>query len=437
MRSAGVIVVSLVLTLPAAATDRAPVRLAAATSHADTSKMTPADARALQSDLIWSGDYNGMIDGKIDAGTVAAIKSYQRRNKLPETGVLDQTARARLAATARTQKNRVGWRIVDDTRTGTQLGLPGKLTTRYGTVRAGSRWSSPRGDVEIVTFRYAASKAMFEALFERAKREPKERRVDYSVLRGDFFVVSGHQGARKFYVRSQLVGGEARGYTVVHAPSMNREMDPVVVAMSSAFNGAAAMGHGAALPPPRRQVEYGSALVVSGDGQLIAERDLTSECAVITIPGLGHADRVAVDNASGLALLRVYGAHGLKPIALAADGKAAGRLTLVGIIDPQMQDGGSAVTTQKARLAGSALKPLPPLGFDGAAAIAGNDLRGLVRLDVPIIAGTAPELQPKAILVTTAAIRNFLDAQKVTPASGHVSADDAKASVVRVICVRQ
>jgi hypothetical protein len=409
--------------------------LAAAAATPEKHVKAPlAERLALQSDLVWSGDYNGLVDGNINAGTIAAIKSFQRGKGMRETGALDDAQRATLASTAKAQQNAAGWRMIDDARTGARLGLPAKLTPRVGRTRNGSRWSSNRGEVQIETFRYAASGAVFAALFEREKREPAGRKVDYSVMRKDFFVVSGQQGGKKFYVRAQTDGNEVRGVSILHDPAMDKAMTPVVVAMSSAFAGFSAQPSGAA-NPPRRPVEYGSAIVVSADGAMIAERELTEQCDSITVPRLGHADRVAVDRA-GLALLRVYGVHGLKPMPLA--GETTGNdVTLIGIADPQAQAGGSAVTTQRARISGSVLTPAPALGFGGGAVIRGEGLRGLVRLDVPIVAGVAPELRPKASLIPAAALRDFLTAQNLTLAKGPVTVDTAKAAVVRVICVRR
>ncbi len=87
--------------------------------------------------------------------------------------------------------------------------------------------------------------------------------------------------------------------------------------------------------------------------------------------GFGNADRVAEDKEHGLALLRIYGARGLKPLAL-ADGAAKTSVELIGIADPQNQGGGAAVSSVKAQVAqvGSggdlALSPAPGLGFSGA-----------------------------------------------------------------------
>ena len=68
-----------------------------------------------------------------------------------------------------------------------------------------------------------------------------------------------------------------------------------------------------AAPPPglRRSVEYGTAIVVSGQGHLITSAQVADGCQAITIPGFGHAERIAADKSNDIALLRIYGAQDL------------------------------------------------------------------------------------------------------------------------------
>jgi len=269
-------------------------------------------------------------------------------------------------------------------------------------------------------------------VFERMKKEPAGRKPDYSVLRPDFFVISGLQNLKKFYVRAQLRGEEVRGFTVLYDQAMAGIMDPVVVAMSSAYT--AFPGAGSA-PPPRRKVEYASGVAV-GPGHIITSRDALDGCYVVTVAGIGGADRVAEDK--GLALLRIYAAN-LKPVALAGE-NAKGDVTLLGVADPQAQGGGGAVSAAKARVTDTlALDPAPALGFDGAAALdAQGRLVGIAGLKLPVVAGAAPNPGAGAALTPVETIRNFLDAQNMPPSSSAASGiEAAKASVVRVICVRK
>ena len=86
-----------------------------------------------------------------------------------------------------------------------------------------------------------------------------------------------------------------------------------------------------------------------------------------------------------------------------------------------------------------AIEPAPALGFDGAAALdAQGRLAGIASLKLAVVAGATPSLGTTAALTPVEAIRAFLDAQKIAPDSAGVSGPDAaKASVVRVICVRR
>ena len=169
------------------------------------------------------------------------------------------------------------------------------------------------------------------------------------MLRPDFFVVSGMQGLKKFYVRAQLKDNEVRGMTMLYDQAMEGIMEPVVVAMSSAF---APFGDGAATPVDRgARSNTRTGIVVSKTGHIVTDAQATEGCQSSSLPGVGNAERVAEDKASELALLRIYGARDLKPLALSAQPPQSAELTLVGIADPQVQAGGSAVTTVKAQAA--------------------------------------------------------------------------------------
>ena len=77
-------------------------------------------------------------------------------------------------------------------------------------------------------------------------------------MRDNFFVISGLQNLKKFYVRAQARGEEVRGITVLYDQAMAGIMEPVVVAMSSAFR----RFRRPPAPPPRRKVEYASGVAV-------------------------------------------------------------------------------------------------------------------------------------------------------------------------------
>ena len=391
-----------------------------------------AERIAIQNDLIWTGDYNGVVSGEFGDRAIAAVKAFQKRNGGKETGVLNPPERTALAAAAKPKQDNVGWRLVDDMGSGARIGVPLKLAPQAIQAIGGMRWSSARGEVSVESFRITQPGTTLPALFEKMKREPTGRKTDYSVLRPDFFVISGLQNLKKFYVRAQIRSEEVRGFTVQYDQAMDGIMEPVVVAMSSAYT-AFPVG-GTVAPPPRRKVEYASGVVVA-PGVIVTSREALDGCYVTTVAGLGGADRIAEDKGTNLALLRVY-APDIRPVAL-GDTKA-GDTMLIGVADPQVQSGGGAVSSVKARITDTmTLEPPPAAGFDGAAAMdASGKVVGLATVKTFVVAGPMPAAPPPASVIPAESIRKLLAENKLG-ADGNATNDAVKAAVVRVICVRK
>ncbi len=389
-----------------------------------------AERLAIQSDLVWLGGYEGMSAEEFDAHTVEAVKAFQRRNNGKETGVLTDQERVLLANAAKAPEATVGWRLIEDATTGARLGLPEKLVPRAGTGRTGSRWTSGQGQIQIETFRLR--EASLPILFDQEKKIAR-RRVGFSALGTNSFVIAGEQRLKKFVVRAQTNGSEVRGVTILYDQATEGTMAPVAIAVSDTFQGFPDPIAGP-LPGHYRGVEYGTAIAVSSRGHLITAAAIADRCQSITVPGLGHADRIAVDKSGDIALLRLYGARNLLPVAFSGGASGADQLTLFGIADPVAQPGDSKVTSAPAHLTAQDIDPAPKPGFAGAAAMdAQGRFAGMVELKATVIAGNNP-VAPQAIVVPAETIRAFLQAQGVVPGTIHAATDQ---SVVRVICVRK
>jgi peptidoglycan hydrolase-like protein with peptidoglycan-binding domain len=414
-----------------------PIRPALQTPADTANAMAQVERLAIQSDLAWVGQYNGAISGEVSERMVAAIKEFQKGRGGKPTGVLNPQERGVLAETARRRQEDVGWKIVTEAGTGARLGIPAKLVPQPSSDASGAKWSSSTGTVLIQLARRKQADPTTAKLAEQEKKEPAGRKVEYTVVKPDFFVLSGMQGLKKFYVRGQYKGDEVRILTILYDQATEGTVDPVVIAMSSAFD-PFPTGTG---PPPRKTVEYGTGVVVSDDGAIVADREITDGCLAIAIAGFGNADRVAEDKGHDLALLRIYGARGLKPLALRS-GAAKSGVEITGIADPLNQGGGAVVSSVKASIAqlgGSgdvALSPPPALGFSGAAALDSDGQFAGIALLKPVIVAGPPNATPtaQAVLVPANTVRDFLKANGVNAAGG---SPDAKASVVRVICVRK
>jgi hypothetical protein len=393
-----------------------------------------AERLAIQSDLVWTGDYNGLINGEFSERAIAAVKAFQKRNGGKDTGVLNQPERAALAAAAKPKQETVGWRIVDDIATGARVGIPSKLMPQQSQVIGGMRWQSSRAEYSAESFRITQPGTTLAATFERMKKEPAGRKAEYSVMRDNFFVISGMQNLKRFYVRAQVRGEEVRGITVLYDQAMAGIMEPVVVAMSSAF--AAFPTAAANVPPPRRKVEYASGVAVA-PGIIATSREALDGCYVVTIAGIGGADRVAEDKTNGLVLLRVHGSD-IAPVALGAAAPRGGEVSLVGVADPQAQGGAGAASVAKSRVSVMLVVDAPATGFDGAAALdAQGRLAGIVTVKPAVVAGTGVAAAPSTTLTPVDAVRALLDANKVAASGTVAGAEASKASVVRVICVRR
>jgi len=417
-----------------------PIRPALQTPADTANAMAQAERLALQSDLAWVGQYNGAITGEVSERMVAAIKEFQKAKGGKQTGVLNPQERGVLAETAKRRQDNVGWKIVTDPGTGARLGIPTKLAPQQSSDANGAKWTSSTGTIQILLSRRKEANPTTAKLAEREKQEPAGRNIDYTVVKPDFFVLSGLQGLKKFYLRGTFKGDEVRILTILYDQATEGTVEPVVIAMSSAFNpfptGAQIAG-----PPPRKTVEYGTGIVVSDDGAIVTDRQITDGCLTIAIAGFGNADRVAEDKDHDLALLRIYGARGLKPLGL-GNGAAKTGVELTGIADPQNQGGGAAASSVKATTTqvGSgndlALAPPPAVGFSGAAAFDADGKFAGIALLKPVVVAGPPNAAPaaQATLVSADTVREFLKANAVNAADG---SSEAKASVVRVICVRK
>src|SRR5580693_8014599 len=177
-----------------------------------------------------------------------------------------------------------GWRIIDDLVTGARLGLPSALVPKIAPARMGSRWTSRGGQIDIETFRL--HEGALAAFFDTEKKF-RRRIVDHSPLSPDSCVMSGMQGLKRFIVRVQSSGGELRGVTILFDQAIEGVMAPIAAAMANTYQG---FPDPSAAPPPglRRSVEYGTAIVVSGQGHLITSAQIADGCQAIAISGFGH-----------------------------------------------------------------------------------------------------------------------------------------------------
>ena len=191
---------------------------------------------ALQSDLAWVGQYNGAITGEVSERMVAAIKEFQKNRGGKQTGVLNPQERGVLAETARRRQDNVGWKIVTDAGTGVAARRPDQAGA--AAVQRRQRHQMDFADRHHPDSAGAAqgSRPDHRETRRAGKEGARRRTVDYTVVKPDFFVLSGLQGLKKFYLRGTFKGDEVRILTILYDQATENTVEPVVIAMSSAFN---------------------------------------------------------------------------------------------------------------------------------------------------------------------------------------------------------
>jgi hypothetical protein len=354
-----------------------------------------ADRIDIQDGLVWSGDYAGSLDGTFGRMTFEAITTYQARHRMPVDGILTAAGRKALAEEARTRKTGLGFKAVDDAATGVRIFLPTKLLGPAMKRPAGSRWSGRAGRIRIETFAFADGD--LAALFERMKAETPGRKVVYSVLRPDWFVVSDESGGEHGYARFVHGAEGIRGFVFSLDASLATELDRVVIATAGRFEpfpGAAPASGATTTPPatpattttPARPVAASASGLVVAPGKVVTAARAVAGCRAVTAAGAPAT--VVVADAAGIATLTGGGgSSGPVRTAVLADGP-------VTVVASGESSGRPSVVAAPGELHGGRLTAPLQRGGLGAAVLDGSGALVALVLDPPdegrAIAGSIP-----------------------------------------------
>ena len=396
-----------------------------------------ATRKAAQEALVWLGLYVGVNDGDFGKRTRDAILAFQASLKAPADGTLSAPVLKALLAAAQKAREAAGFRVVSDPKTGAKIGAPLKLLS----ARAGAR----------LDFASSAD-ADLSALYARLSATTPARKIAYKAIKPDaFFVVSGQDGASKFYTRfdkNATANPPLRGFTFAYPASQAATLDRVAIAIANSFepfpesvaappagaaiSAAAPPTSSAAPPPPAVPQPSATALVVAPGRALTALK--TDDCPNPTVAGKPVRIERA-DTATGLAMLAGdFASNGEAPRL----GAPAQDLVVLGFA-------GQSLTASSASIASDGARPVVIAAVERSAG--GGpvfDRSGaLVGLLAPIagepkrVAGLA--LAAPHALIAPETVRAFLGAGE--PASGNgapLSAGDIaareKKALVAVFC---
>ena len=402
----GALVLAGWLMFAAAAMAQAPnPQLAAA--QAAFESLPEAERKAIQTDLIWVGLLSSAATGGYGPLTFRAI-NQAKSGRGPADGVLSPRERQALSEAARAARDAVGFKLVNDARTGVRIGVPERILPKYEVTPAGSsRWQSPDGRITLDVTATPAAEPL-EAIFAKATAanpNVPSRKITYKLLRPDFFVVSGETPTGKFYRRLALGPQGLRGFSIGYDRALSDSVDRLVIAIASSFEpfptgaapvtGPAVAGPARPIPiaPARPTERYGVATalsetlaVTSGTG-LEACRSLQVAGRPARLRGRIAGDRLALLEIQGgrpVASLREEVPADAEPLLLLAYAEEAGRRSAVAL--PGI-----------ARRAGEGLSVLAPLQPGQAGAPAFDRQGRLVGIvadnpsDRLLVAGIAPQ----------------------------------------------
>lgn len=393
--------------------------------------LPPAERLAIQNDLIWAGAFNGAVSGSFGPLTFRGINTLKGAAGAAADGILTQADRRALAQRAAAGRDAVGFRLINDERTGMRIGIPTRLLPKAGATPAGGgRWQSADDRVTLDTSGGPATEPL-DIQFERATTAVVPgRKITYKLLRPDFFVITGETATGKFYRRLAAGPGGLRGFSIGYDKALSAAIDPLVIAIAASFEPfptgpapsagsaiASAAGATQAAPvstpqaPAARATErYGAGIVV-GNGLVLTAIGATDPCKALRVGGRPAKLR-AKDDASRLALLEVDGiaagtAPGLRSEALGDQAN----VVLIAYGNSDGQRAAMALPGQGVRIGSGAavFAPLQPGQVGSPAFDRQGRLAGLVTADPSdkfLVAGVAP--QRAYTLADGAAIGPFL-----------------------------
>jgi peptidoglycan hydrolase-like protein with peptidoglycan-binding domain len=433
---------------PAPAAPAAPaLDPAQAASKSAFDRLDEAERKAIQNDLIWTGDFNGVAGGEFGRRTYDAMLAFERRSQSPADGILAPAERAALKAAADAGRAALRFGAVTDPATGIRIGVPGAMLTQRVAVENGAVYRRPDGAVTLQLVSLPAGQTLPE-LFERMRQDGPGRKVTYRLQRPDWFVVSGEEGARKFYTRLAQGPDGVRGYTFRYPADQSANLDRIMIAIANTFEpfpgteiaANPARAGGQASPPPLvqpalRAVEPRHAIsgVALGPGRALTSAAALKSCASPTVGG----QPVAASPAGEVAILAAPGLN--QPALAPSAGAAGGAAFTLSFEDAERR----SVMVAPGRLdaAASRVSSALQIGAGGAPVLDSQGrLLGLVRESARaqrMVAGVSPEAT--YAMIPLAAFRSALPDGVVTPSSPGAAPSArlvaaAAASLVEIRC---
>ena len=214
--------------------------------------LTDRQIRLQQEMLIWTTDYEGLIDGRVGPETVKAINKFQARIGHAATGILTPEEIKALVKQGSSKRDRAGFQQIIDNDAGVTVGIPLNLVSAPARTKWGKQWYGKAAGLAIDTLRFGADVSL-DQLFDRL-RSINNRNVTYErKVSNDWFVIAAYENDAAVYVRANVVKlpnqqSEIRGFSIW----MSKDRPPDYEALPSAMLSSFSSNSGA---PPTSSIE--------------------------------------------------------------------------------------------------------------------------------------------------------------------------------------
>ena len=201
-----------------------------------------ADRKAAQDALVWLGLYNGVVDGGFGKRTLDAILAFQASLKAPADGIVSADQLAALKSAAQKARAAVAFQTFDDPATGIRIAAPSKLLDKRAGEPGHSRISSRDNYLSLDLVALSSSDVSLEGLYRKLIADAPGRKVAYKAIKPDaFFVVSGEEFGRKYYLRYAVAPpgasepGAIRGFSFAYPSGRAADLDRIALAVANSF----------------------------------------------------------------------------------------------------------------------------------------------------------------------------------------------------------
>ncbi len=319
--------------------------------------------RGVQNALIWSGDYVSRIDGDFGTATRRAIKSYQLSTGDAPTGFLTPAEIAALETLRKQRVEAIGFRVIDDTEAGLNIGIPTRMfplsQAEIGESGYFKTFAPQPGETfgHLTLVSHGNPSSDLRPLFDIIRDFDWFPHDAYSAFRDDWFAISGGNGSVSGYAFVRQFGYETKGFILSWPKEEDWIYGPISIAMFDSMGNLpglnlerfhsvalapvpvppAAIAPSAAPPPPNAPTEQeasgsaGTGFYVNSDGYLVTNQHVIGSCTRNLTAGGIRAIIVIEDKDRDLAVLKTAPEHvigvarfAFRPIALNADVTAVG-----------------------------------------------------------------------------------------------------------------